>query len=47
MIRRFVDHPVATWMLFSALVFMGLYALPRLEIEAMPDTELPGTRRCW
>ena len=41
MIRRFVDHPVATWMLFAALVFMGLYALPRLEIEAMPDTELP------
>ncbi len=41
MIRRFVDHPVATWMLFAALVFMGLYALPRLEIEAMPDAELP------
>jgi HAE1 family hydrophobic/amphiphilic exporter-1 len=41
-IRRFVDHPVATWMLFAALVIMGLYALPRLEIEAMPDTELPS-----
>ena len=41
MIRRCIDHPVATWMLFSALVFMGLYALPRLEIEAMPDAELP------
>lgn len=42
MIRFCVDHPVATWMLFTALVLLGLYALPRLEIEAMPETELPS-----
>lgn len=41
MIRFFVDHPVATWMLFTALMVCGLYALPRLNIEAMPETELP------
>ncbi len=42
MIRYFVDHPVTTWMIFAALVLMGVYALPRLEIEAMPETELPS-----
>jgi multidrug efflux pump subunit AcrB len=41
MIRFFVDHPVATWMLFAALMVCGLYAVPRLNIEAMPETELP------
>ena len=41
MIRFAVDHPVATWMLFSALMVTGLYALPKLNIEAMPETELP------
>ena len=42
MIRYCVDHPVTTWMIFTALVLLGLYALPRLEIEAMPETELPS-----
>jgi hydrophobic/amphiphilic exporter-1 (mainly G- bacteria), HAE1 family len=42
LIKAFVDHPVATWMLFTALVITGIYALPRLEIEAMPETELPS-----
>ena len=41
MIRFAVDHPVATWMLFTALIVTGLYALPRLNIEAMPETDLP------
>jgi len=41
MIRFFVDHPVATWMLFAALMVCGLYAVPRLDIEAMPETDLP------
>ncbi|MGD9547133.1 MAG: efflux RND transporter permease subunit [Candidatus Krumholzibacteriia bacterium] len=41
MIRFAVDHPVATWMLFTALIVTGLYALPKLNIEAMPETELP------
>jgi len=40
-IRFAVDHPVATWMLFTALIVTGIYALPRLNIEAMPETELP------
>ncbi len=41
MIRFAVDHPVATWMLFTALIVTGIYALPKLNIEAMPETELP------
>jgi multidrug efflux pump subunit AcrB len=28
-------------MLFAALIVTGVYALPRLNIEAMPETELP------
>gem|GEM_PF-812387 len=42
MIRFFVDHPVATWMIFTALIITGAYSLPRLDIEAMPETELPS-----
>jgi multidrug efflux pump subunit AcrB len=41
MIRFAVDHPVATWMLFAALLVTGVYALPRLNIEALPETDLP------
>ncbi|PID80448.1 hypothetical protein CSB20_07450, partial [bacterium DOLZORAL124_64_63] len=41
MIRFAVQHPVATWMLFLALVVTGVYAVPRLNIEAMPATDLP------
>ena len=32
MIRFFVDHPVSTWMIFAALMVMGLYALQHLDI---------------
>ena len=42
MIRFCIDHPVATWMIFAALIICGIYALPRLDIEAMPETELPS-----
>ncbi|MGD8393870.1 MAG: efflux RND transporter permease subunit [Candidatus Eiseniibacteriota bacterium] len=42
MIRFATDHPVATWMFFTAAVLCGLYALPRLSLEAMPETELPS-----
>ena len=42
MIRFWVRHPVTTWMLFSALMVAGVYALPRLNIESMPETELPS-----
>ncbi len=41
MIRFAVDHPVATMMLFGALLVTGIYAVPHLDIEAMPDSELP------
>ena len=41
MIRYWVDHPVATWMLFAALMVCGIYAIPRLDLEAMPETDLP------
>jgi len=41
MIRFFVSHPVATWMIFAALMVCSLYAVPRLDIEAMPDVQLP------
>ena len=37
----FVRHPVTTWMLFSAFALMGLYAIPRLQVEAIPETNLP------
>ncbi|MBM4116604.1 efflux RND transporter permease subunit [bacterium] len=41
MIRWWVEHPVATWMLFAALIVCGAYAVPRLDLEAMPETDLP------
>ncbi len=49
MIRFWVDHPVATWMLFTALAICGAYALPRLSVEAMPETSLPSLsiRTAW
>ena len=42
MTRFFVRHPVTTWMLFSAFVVLGIYALPKLQIEAMPEVALPS-----
>ncbi len=42
MTRFFIRHPVSTWMLFAALILCGVYALPRLNIEAMPETDLPS-----
>ncbi len=42
MTRYFVRHPVMTWMLFTAFVVLGLYAVPRLEVEAIPDVDLPS-----
>ncbi|MEJ2722379.1 MAG: efflux RND transporter permease subunit [bacterium] len=37
----FVRHPVTTWMIFAAFVLLGIYAVPRLQIEAIPETDLP------
>ncbi|MCG8460375.1 MAG: efflux RND transporter permease subunit [Holophagales bacterium] len=42
MTRFFLRRPVTTWMLFLAFVVLAVYAIPRLEIEALPDVELPS-----
>lgn len=42
MIRFFIDHPVVTWMLFAGFILTGIYALPKLDLQAMPETELPS-----
>jgi len=39
--RFFLRHPVTTWMLFSGFVVLGVYALPKLKIEALPEVDLP------
>ncbi len=41
MTRFFVRHTVTTWMIFTAFVVLGIYALPRLPIEAIPEVSLP------
>jgi HAE1 family hydrophobic/amphiphilic exporter-1 len=41
MTRFFVKHPVTTWMIFAMFVVLGAYAVPRLQIEAIPDVDLP------
>lgn len=41
MTRYFVRHPVTTWMIFTAFVVLGIYALPKLKIEALPEVDLP------
>ena len=41
MTRFFVRHPVTTWMIFVAFIILGIYALPRLKIEAIPEVDLP------
>lgn len=42
MTRFFLGRPVSTWMLFLAFGVLAVYAIPRLEIEALPDVELPS-----
>jgi len=41
MTRFFVNHPVTTWMIFAVFVVLGVYALPKLQIEAIPEISLP------
>lgn len=41
MTRFFVKHPVTTWMIFAAFLVLGAYSLPRLQIEAIPEVDLP------
>ena len=49
MTRLFLQRPVATWVLFVALVVLGVYALPKLRVESMPEVELPSLtiRTSW
>ena len=42
MTRFFVNHPVTTWMIFLAFVVLAVYAIPRIEIEALPEVDLPS-----
>lgn len=42
MTRFFVRHPVTTWMIFSAFVVLAIYAVPRIEVEAIPEVDLPS-----
>jgi HAE1 family hydrophobic/amphiphilic exporter-1 len=41
MTHFFVRHPVTTWMIFGAFVLLGAYAIPRLDVEAVPEVDLP------
>lgn len=36
-----VRYPVTTWMIFLVFVVLGVYSIPRLKIEAVPDVNLP------
>ena len=41
MIKFCLKFPVTTWMIFMSFVVFGIYSLPRLKIEAVPDVNLP------
>ncbi len=41
MTRYFVRHPVTTWMIFGVFVVLGAYAVPRIQVEAVPDVDSP------
>lgn len=41
MTRFFVRHPVTTWMIFLAFAVLAIYSIPRIEIEALPEVDLP------
>ena len=41
MTRFFLRHPVTTWMIFTAFMVTGVYALPKLKVEAIPEVDLP------
>ena len=42
MTRFFVRHPVTTWMIFLAFAVLAVYAIPQIEIEALPEVDLPS-----
>ena len=41
MTHFFVKHPVSTWMVFAVFMVLGIYAVPKLQIEAIPEINLP------
>lgn len=41
MTRFFVKHPVPTWMIFAVFILLGIYSVPKLQIEAIPEVTLP------
>ena len=42
MTRFFLRRPVTTWMIFASFVVMAIYAVPRIEVEAIPELDLPS-----
>ncbi len=42
MTRFFLRRPVTTWMIFLAFAVLAVYAIPRIEIEALPEVDLPS-----
>jgi HAE1 family hydrophobic/amphiphilic exporter-1 len=41
MTRYFIRHPVTMWMIFVAFLLLGVYSIPHLRIEAVPEVDLP------
>ncbi len=42
MTRFFVRHPVTTWMIFLAFVVTAIFSIPKIEVEALPEVDLPS-----
>ena len=42
MTRFFLRRPVTTWMIFASFVVMAIYAVPKIEVEAIPELDLPS-----
>ncbi len=42
MAHFFLRRPVTTWMIFLAFTVLAVYAIPRIEIEALPEVDLPS-----
>jgi HAE1 family hydrophobic/amphiphilic exporter-1 len=49
MTEQLLRRPVATWVLFAATIVLGVYAMPKLRVESMPEVELPTltVRTTW
>ncbi|MCP3981104.1 MAG: efflux RND transporter permease subunit [bacterium] len=42
MTRLFMRRPVTTWMIFAAFVVLAVYAVPKIEVQALPEIDLPS-----